>query len=310
MSFVRWLRKNNTKIMAIVVIILMVAFVGGSSLVYLLQPKGYATRTVATMAGNVRVTGYDLQVAQRELEILRMLKTDVILSQMLRVPMSNTPDLQAFFLGELLFSEQKTSPLLMNSIRRTIQQNLYDISEKQINDMYNPSIPGSNIYWHCLKTEARSMGIRVSNEEVGELLGRAIPALFEGGSYSQVIGSLMRKNGITERQILETFGTLMSILQYAHLICSDEDITTRQLKQMAAWDSEGINIEFVEFNAADFSEEQKAPGEEAIAEQFNKYKKYFSGEISEENPYGFGYKLPDRVQLQYIILKLDEVNRL
>ena len=310
MSFVRWMRKNNTKIMAIVVIILMIAFIGGSSLSYLLQPKGYASRTVATIGGNIKVKGYELNVANRELDILRMLKADVILSQMIRLPMSNnTPDLQAFFLGELLFSEQKSSPILMNYIKRTIQSNLYDISEKQINDIYKrTTLPGSDMYWYCLKTEARLAGIRTPNENVGEQLGRAIPMLFEGRNYSQVIGSIMSQNGITEQQILEAFGNLLSVLQYAHLVCADQDMTTRQLMQTVAWESEGINIEFVEFNSEDFSEKQEAPGEEAIEEQFNKYKKYFSGEINEDNPYGFGYKLYNRIQLEYIVLKLDDVS--
>ena len=49
MSLVRWFRKNNTKVMAVVVIILMVAFVGGSSLSYILQPdRGGMKRTFAT----------------------------------------------------------------------------------------------------------------------------------------------------------------------------------------------------------------------------------------------------------------------
>lgn len=308
MSLVRWFRKNNTKVMAVVVIILMIAFVGGSSLSYLLQPKGSVNRTVATFAGNQKIKGYDLQIANRELEILRMLKADVILSQMLRVPMSNTPDLQAFFLGELLFSEQRTSPVLMNYIKKTIRSNLYDISEKQINDMYKRSLQGSSVYWHLLKVEAKSAGISVPNENIVELLGQAIPALFQGRNYSQVVGSMVSRQGITEQQIHESFRNLMSVLQYAHLVCSDQNITKRQLMQMVAWESEGINVEFVEFNSADFSKEQETPDENTILEHFNKYKKYFSGEISDENPYGFGYKLPDRVRLEYIFVKLDEVS--
>ena len=37
MSLVKWFRKNNTKIMAVVVIVLMVGFIGGSALTSLLQ---------------------------------------------------------------------------------------------------------------------------------------------------------------------------------------------------------------------------------------------------------------------------------
>jgi len=309
MSLVRWFRKNNTKVMAVVVIILMVAFVGGSSLSYLLQPKGYASRTIATITGGSKIKGYDLQVARRDLEILRMLKADIILSQMIRIPMSNnTPDLHAFFLGELLFSEQKASPVMVNFIKNTIQTNLYDISEKQINDMYKRSLPGSEVYWHCLKSEAQLSGFRVPKENVREQLARTIPMLYEGGTYSQIIGEIVKRHGITEQQILEAFGNLLSVLQYAHTVCSDQDMTIRQLRQMVAWESEGVNVEYVEFNSADFSEEQQAPDENTVAEHFNKYKKYFSGDISEENPYGFGYKLQERVRLEYLFLKLDEIS--
>lgn len=309
MSLVRWFRKNKPKVMAIVVIILMVAFVGGSSLSYMLQPKGYASRTIATVRGNTKVKGYDLQVARRDLEILRMLKANIILSQMIRIPTSqNTPDLHAFFLGELLFSEQNASPVLVNYIKNTIQKNLYDISAKQINDMYKRSLPGSEVYWHCLKTEARMAGIRVPKENVGEQLARAIPMLFEGNNYSQVVSAIVKRHGVTEQQILEAVGNLLSVLQYAHMVSSDQGITIRQLRQMVAWESEGVNVEFVEFNSADFSEEQQAPNEKSVAEHFNKYKKYFSGEISEENPFGFGYKLQERVRLEYLMLKLDEIS--
>jgi hypothetical protein len=297
--------------MAVVVIILMVAFVGGSSLSYLLQPKGYASRTIATITGGSKVKGYDLQVARRDLEILRMLKADIIFSQMIRIPMSNnTSDLHAFFLGELLFSEQNASPVLVNYIKNTIQTNLYDINAKQINDMYNRSLPGSEVYWYCLKTEARMAGIGAPKENVREQLARTIPMLYEGGNYSQVIGEIVKRYGVTEQQILEAFGNLLSVLQYAHTVCSGQDITIRQLRQMVAWESEGVNVEFVEFNSADFSEEQQAPDEKAVAEHFNRYKKYFSGDISEENPFGFGYKQQERVRLEYLILKLDEISNI
>ena len=310
MSLVRWFRKNNTKVMAVVVIILMIAFVGGSSLSYILQPdRGGLKRTFATFAGNVKIKGRDLDLANRELGILKTLRADIILSQMLQVPLTNTPDLQAFLLGELLFSEQRTSPVLMSQIKRTIQSNLYNISEKQINDMYRRSIPGSSVYyWHCLKSEARLAGIRVPSENVGELLGKAIPQLFQGRSYSQVIGSIVNQQGITEQQILETFGNLLAVLQYAHLICSGEDITTRQLMQTVAWEQEGVGVEFVEFNSATFAKTQEEPDQETMVEHFNKYKKYFPGEVSDENPYGFGYKLPDRVQLEYIAVRADEIS--
>ena len=306
MSLVRWFRKNNTKVMAIVVIILMIAFIGGSSLQYLLR-SDRRTQTVAYYRNRVKITRNDLSIANSELEVLKILRADDIL-RMLQVPLFNSPDLQAFFLGELLFSEQRTPPAYINYIKRTISQNLYNISEKQFNDIYNRPIPGGSIYWYCLKNEAKAAGVRVSNEEAGRLLGQIIPRLFNDRPYPEVIGSIMARYGITEEQILQTFSNLLSVLRYAHLICSGQDITTRQLMHIAAWEQEKMNVEFVEFNSADFIWMQEAPEEEQMVKQFDKYRKYFPGDVSAENPYGLGYKLPDRARLEYIVVRLDDVS--
>jgi hypothetical protein len=306
MSFVKWLRKNNTKIMAVVVIILMVAFIGGSSLSYMLRPHGGINETIATIGGNIKVKRYDLITANNELEILRTLRADSLL-KMIQVPLFQTPDLQAFFLGELLFSEQRSSPDYINYIKRSIGNNLYSISEKQINDIYRRSIPETSIYWYCLKHEAQAAGIRVSRKDAGELLGQIMPQLFNGAQYTQVMNSVVNSQGISEQQILDTFSSLLSILQYARLMCSDEDMTIRQLMQMVAWENEKINVEFVELNCSDFTGMQAEPDPTQMLEQFEKYKSYFADDVSDENPYGLGYKLPDRVQLEYIVVKLDDV---
>lgn len=306
MSLVKWFRKNNTKVMAVVVIILMIAFVGGSSLQYFLRGNNRLHKTVAYYGNKNKITNYDLYIASNELDILRMLKTDNIL-RMLQVPLFKTPDLPAFFMSELLFSDQKTPPQYINYIKRAIAQNQYNINEKQLNDMHLRSLPGDSIYWYCLKKEAKSAGIRVSNEDAGRLLGQLIPQLFDNRTYSQVMTSIVNRNGITEQKILETFSELLSVLRYAHLVCSGQDITTRQLMQMVAWEQERMDVKLVEFDSKDFVRMQDEPEQEQMTEHFNKYKKYFSGDISEENPYGFGYKLPERVQLEYLVLKLDEV---
>ncbi|MBN2181106.1 MAG: hypothetical protein JW715_04270 [Sedimentisphaerales bacterium] len=313
MNLMKWFRKNKTKVMAMVVILLMVVFILQFALENIRsQPQsvfGVGGRKVATIAGKINVTDNDLTIADNELKVLERLGADVLLSRMMQIPIVETPDLQAFFLGQLLFSRQKTTPDLMNQVKRTIYSKLYDISEKQINDMYRRSLPGSAIYWHCLKTEAKMAGIRVSNEEAGEQLARAIPLLFQGRNYSQVVGSMVNQD-VSEGRILEAFGNLLAVLRYSNIVCSGEDITIRQLKQSVAWDAEGLNIEFVELNPGMFIKSQQEPSEEAITAHFNKYKKYFSGETSDENPYGFGYKLPDRLRLEYIVVKLDEISKI
>ncbi len=297
MNLVKWFRKNNKKVMAVVVIVLMIGFVGGSALTSLLQGNRGMGEAVARLGKNVKVTNQDLHLANQELEMLKMLRIDYLL---------RSQDLPGILLGELLFSEQRASPMFVNRLKQTIRQNQYIISDKQINDIYRRQYP-PNIYWYCLLKETQLAGISIPNSEVGELLGKLIPQLFQGQTYSQRIGAIMKQSRIPQENILSTVGKLLAVLQYAHMICSNEDVTTQQIMHAASAEREGIDVSFVKFDSAVFAEKQDTPSEAQLTGHFDKYKKFFRGDISEDNPYGFGYKLPDRVQLEYIAVKLDDV---
>ncbi len=298
MNLVKWFRKNNKKVMAVVVIVIMIGFVGGSYISQLSQKRRTGRHgTVAWFAENGKITNYDLLLARRELDILRALRADVLLRNW---------DLQAILLGELLFTEQRTSPELINHIKQTIRTYQYRISDKQINDIYRRSMP-SRIYWMLLKNEAQLAGIRVPNEQAGELLGKVIPQLFNGQTYSQRVGTLINQYGLPEQQLLTIFSQLLAVMQYAQLICSNQDVTSSQITQAVATSAESIDAELVEFDPAVFASSIENPASSIEQEHFNKYKKFSPSDVSKENPYGFGYKLPDRVQLEYIVVRLDDI---
>jgi hypothetical protein len=305
MNIVKWMRKNNTKIMAIVVVALMFVFIGGE---YIQQFGRRRTQrqTVGYFLDNRKITNYDIAVAQRELEVLKILRADDLL---------RAQDLGGIFLSELLFSQRRASPELLNHLRQLIRKSEYRVSDKQIGDIYSHSM-SNNIYWLLLRNEAQQAGIRIPNEDAGNILAQTIPKLFNGQSYSQFIGILVRGHGIAEEQVLEAFSKLLAVLQYAQVLCSNENVTTAQITHIASWENETIDAEFVKFDSAVFaapalaSQEavgENQPAEEKMAEHFNKFKQLLPGTTQEQNPYGFGYKSPDRAQLEYIALKLDDV---
>ena len=300
MNLVKWLRKNQSKVMAIVVIGTLVGFIGGSALTYLLSPgRTVGYKAVAYFGENKKITNYELIGARNELDVLRMLRMEELL---------RSQDLQGILLGELVFSETRVAPAVINYVKQMIRANGYRISDEQLRNIYKRSVP-SDIYWILLKKEAELAGIRISNEDVGRLLGGMIPQLLNGVTYSQFIGSLVNQRGIPEQQLLETVGELLAVWQYAELVCSTENVTNSQLSHLANWQNETVNVEFVRFNADAFVESSPAQGpvEQELLEHFNKYKEFFAGDVTEQNPYGFGYKLPARVQLEYIAVKLDDV---
>ena len=298
MNLIKWLRKNNQKIMAVVVIILMFAFVGGSALSYVLRSNREVYRAVAYFDDNNKITPSDEFAARHELDILRALRASALL---------RSQDLRGMLLSELVLSEGRGSPEMMNYMKRAVRTNQYRVTDRQIEDIYRRSAT-TDIYWMLLKHEARRAGISVPNKDVRELLGRVIPQLFERQTYSRVMTSMVSQYGVPEEQILSTLGELLAVLQYAYVICSTQDVTDSQVRHAASWESETVDVEYVRFDSSVFAKAADKSSEKEMVTQFDRYKKSFAGEISAENPYAFGYKLPDRVQLEYIAVKLDDIS--
>jgi len=299
MSLVKWFRKNNKKVMAVVVIVIMLGFVGGSYLSYLGRARSGLHRAVAHFLDGREITNNDLRVASRQLDVLRALRAENVL---------RAQDMQGIALSELILAEQSGrggSSAVINHIRRTIAQNQYRISNKAISGLYQRSVP-STAYWLLLKNEAQRAGVRIARVDAGRLLANAIPQLFEGATYGQVFGSLLRQ-GMSEDEVLTAFADLVAILQYAHLICSNEDVTIRQIMHTASRENETITMEFVKFDSDVFGKPLAEPNEETMIAHFNKYKNFLPSTVSPANPRGFGYKLADRVRLEYLAVKLDEV---
>ena len=79
MNLVRWFRKNKTKMMAIVVVVIMIGFIGGSSLTYFLRADRGLNKTIAYFGQKDKISNNDLYMARRELDILRALRIDELL---------------------------------------------------------------------------------------------------------------------------------------------------------------------------------------------------------------------------------------
>ncbi|MBN1360234.1 MAG: hypothetical protein JW993_06570 [Sedimentisphaerales bacterium] len=299
MNLVKWFRKNNTKLMAVVVIVLMVGFIGGSSLSYLLRGSGGLNKTVARYGEpRKKITPADRLEARQELEILQSLRLDRVLQ---------SQDLRGLLLHQLLFTQSQGSGSIMELIRQTIQQNRYRISDAQLEQMRVRTVPG-DIYWLLLRNEAEAAGFHRSIEEMGELMGQLIPRLFENQSYATVMRAQVNRFGVPERTILATFGRLVAVLEYAAAICSLDSVTTAQTRYLAAVEGETMDIEYVQIDAETFADANATPSMEELQTQFDKYKDSFPGQVSDANPFGFGYKLRPRVQVDYIALKLEDVS--
>jgi hypothetical protein len=305
MSLMAWFRKNNKKLMAFVVIALMIVFTIQPVMDYLSARRSGGNRAIASYGDNKKITGQDRAWAQQQLEILRMLGADVFMRPQ-DPRYTQLQDLRTDLIGELLFAERSTAIETIGWIRQTVARGDYGISDKQINGIYERKY-SPDIYWILLTAEARQAGVQVPVELAKAQLEKMIPQLRKGATYAQFIYAVVAKGNVTEDQVLETFADLLTIVEYGKMACSMQGRTAQQELYETALRLETMDIEYVLFDTRESAEQTGKPGEEKIVEQFNKYKGFFDGDVNEGNPYGFGYKLPDRVQFEYTAVRLDEI---
>jgi hypothetical protein len=315
MQLMKWFRKNNQKLMAIVVIVLMFAFVGGTALTRSCESIGQSrNKTVATFGQNQKIKLPDLNTAQIELAILKELKADLLLRS-LPVPILQTNSLHGIVLGEILFPESAAGGPLAASYLKQAKMYGFTISDKQIYDIYKRSEP-AYVYWLLLEKEAQQAGIRIPNDQTRLFLNNFIPQVFQGATYAQVINSIvnapLRSEAmrVSEYQVISAFSNLIAVLEYGRTICSTENLTAQQIKHYVKSSLQTVDVNFVKFDSDVFAKDAPEPNDNSLNEQFEKYKDYFAGQFSDQNPYGFGYKIPDCAQLQYIAIKLDDVEKI
>lgn len=301
MSLVRWLRKNNKKLMAVFVILIMVSFLGLGQMMRYANQKT-SKEIVATYGDGEKISNFDLGQARQELELLQGLQAEAFLQ---------SSDLRGLFLGEILFSDRSIDPRLLNALNQAIQQRGLRITPEQITGLYQGTAPPS-VYWLLLKKEAREAGMAVQTEVVRNLLNQIASDLFQGQTYKQLVQQAMQRFGMSEDEILETYADLMSVLQFARMATEAHDATTSQIKHMASWSKETLSAELVKLDAKEFLKLQDPnaqPSDDVLTSHFNQYKSVLPGTISDENPHGLGYKLPDRIKLEYMVVKLDDVQK-
>ena len=140
-------------------------------------------------------------------------------------------------------------------------------------------------YWILLRDEAASAGIRIGAEEVAGLLRQVIPQLSEGQTYENLMRYIVGRHRLTEEDVLNTFGQLLAVLQYAQTVCSSESITHAQVRHLASLSNETLDTEFVQLESKWFADKNQTPGDEELRAHFDKYKACFAGDVSEANPF-------------------------
>lgn len=303
MDFVKWVRKNNRKIMVFVVIFSMISFVIGSyGIQIIVGIFGAGNATIATYNGT-KIKSQDFIKAQNELKVLQMLSAD-------RLLVSQQAGLSGPLLVHLLFRDSQMTGDLAGQLKQAAQQGQLPIAIDKIEAFFNQQPERPEILWTLLKAEAYRAGFVISNDSARMTLQGVIPQLTgQQIDAAQLVAMIIRSTNLSEEQIIRTFADLMSILSFAGNVISNQAVTAGQVRADVARSQERLDAEFVRLNAADYIDPNATVTDVELQKQFEAYKSVSANSFTAENPFGFGYKLPKRVQLEYMVVPMDDVRQ-
>jgi hypothetical protein len=303
MDFVKWARKNNRKIMVFVVIFSMISFVIRSyGIQIIVGIFGAQNRTIATYDGQ-KIKSRDFMQAQNELKVLQMLSAD-------RLLLSQQGNLAGPLLVHLLFRESQLTGDLASQFKQAAQQGQLPVSIDKIETFFNQQAERPEILWTLLKAETYRAGFIIPSDSARLTLQSVIPQLSgQQIDAAQLVAMIIRSTNLSEEQIIRTFADLMSVLSYAANVMSNQAVTAGQVSADIARTQERLDAEFVKFNAADYIEPDATVPDAQLQKQFDAYKSVAADTVTPENPFGFGYKLPKRVQLEYMVVPMDDVRQ-
>ncbi|MBN2512146.1 MAG: hypothetical protein JXB18_04335 [Sedimentisphaerales bacterium] len=309
MQWIKWIRKNRQTVMTVAVIVLMVAFVGGYGLEELLMRMGQSGKqTFATYGDGMKITNQDMATSARELETLKAIGANQLLFS--KQTLVGTPDVTSMMLGYLLFGDSQIAGRLRLQLHEYAKNGQVPLSISKIDEFFTQDIDRPDVTWILLSNEARDAGIVVSNEQSAAVLRQVISQMSQNQSDpAAIIRYISNQIKVEPVEIISTFGKLLAVLNWATIVCDNENVTTAQIQSTVGRMMERIDVECVKFPSDWFVSTSAAPAEDQIKAHFEAYKNVLPGEISDQNPYGFGYMLPHRVQMEYFIILSDDVKK-
>lgn len=298
MSLVKWIRKNNRKIMVFVVIFCMVSFViGYTGLQIIASIFNPNKQTIAHYGDGKKINRINFGYATNELNVLRMLMSEQLLA---------SQGLSGALLSHLLFPDSQITGDIAVQLKQAVQQGKLQISLDELDAYFNQPTQRPEDLWILLKAEAYRAGYIISHEEAKQILRAVIPQMMQVDA-KLVVEQIINKNNITEERIIRAFADLLTVVYYANAVMDNQAVTLNQIKAFLGRSKERLDAEFVEIGAETFVEDETSVSDTDIQNQFESFRQKKPNDPTDDNPFGFGYKLPKRVQVEYMILLMDDV---
>lgn len=166
----------------------------------------------------------------------------------------------------------------------------------------------NQLQWYLLLQEARAGGVGVSEDQINELLSdptvyrvpNGQPVSLSKGINPNIIAQLREdlRDALAVRLYIER--SIGMAVKVSDPLLNDHLARTQQQVQLR------LSV----IDPAQYAGEAKDVSEEALRLQFDAFAATVPGTVDRErNPFGFGYRIPDRVRIQYVAVPRAEVER-
>ncbi|HEV7298660.1 MAG TPA: hypothetical protein VGN72_04785 [Tepidisphaeraceae bacterium] len=272
----RLIRDHNKKLIAVFAVVLMIAFLMPVGM----QQMSDNTGVARAYMGDEAITVGDYQRARSD--------WDILLNQVTTTTMMGQP-------VPLLLSLGDPSPQRLAELTGLIQPNPYSNTPPAPIEI----IGGPDTFLLLLK-EAEAAGITVSDERVDLALASdyRLRSAVDAGETTR-----------TREAIRDFLMVEASYARVAGVAKSTQPMRQRLLARGLA----RINADIVSFSSAPAgipttaAVATTAPSQQDLQALFDKYADVPVGLMSETNPLGFGYQVPDRVKVQTLSINRDQL---
>jgi len=262
--------KHGKKTLAVVGSILTIAFLMPTS--GLTGGGGGGSRPVGKIGGTT-VHSDDVLETQAALQIVSRLEAQV------RSP-DGSPG-QFVSLPQALFDPQEFGPQLGNHLTS------------------NP------LLWNLLVREATENGVMPSDQQIDGLLSS--PNIYVQDPALAKPVALKDINPARRDEFKPGLRGLLAVYQNFIRRRNAIKFSTPMVDDALAKENEEVRVRLVSFAASDFAKDVAAPTDDELRAQLDAYANDPAGPITNTNPFGFGYRIADKLRLQWIEVPRAEV---
>lgn len=155
--------------------------------------------------------------------------------------------------------------------------------------------------------EAQKQGITVRDEDVEDLLREIGMA---GDTYRGFVDQIRHfRPPVPESRLRQAVANWLRIYRVFARTLVHASPSERELRHAARDVYERVNLRVLHIEAKEFLADAPTPDQAKIEKQFEKFRNALSGAFTADNPFGFGYRQPNRVRIRYLLLSANAVRR-